>query len=794
MKSEPEQKQVADGPLIDDLSTVDPAVNNDEGGSASDDPWIGKTLGERYLILEVLGKGGMGTVYKARHLTLNTTIAVKILSVISLTDRDKQFRRFGQEAKAASKVRHAHLTSVSDYGLADDESPYLVMDFVQGISLAAEVEAHGRIEPVRAMRIFMQICEAMEAVHNAGIIHRDLKPSNIILEKDVDGKDFARVVDFGIAKLATEAIDVSSKLTQTGEIFGSPLYMSPEQCLGNKLDGRSDIYSLGCLMYETLSGSPPLSGANAVQTIFKHVNDAPSQATLERLNVPAGLVALVLQTLEKKPEHRPQTMEAVRTELQKVTAGRATAKPSVVHKPVVADQDSKRQAHIATGWRWGVSVMIVIGLVGLLALAGFFGYTSMIPASQITSGKGYQQLNLGNTGAARDFFRTAWKQANDSNASDVIKESILSGLGETYRREKNPSQAWLFFEQAKTLARKNNNDLERARLAEILSMCDRDLNNPGLAVREAQEALPIMRRLFTSDSQQTANALDQVAQSEERNKQYIEAEKACNEMLEIDLKLHPDKRFEQIATAYSLKATIAAGLGRSKEAVDAAKMSLDVWQNLEGKDGKNAWFQKDAPLDRFEGDIKRFEQQDKTNPPAANATVFVGSSTFTEWGSELEHQFKDFKAINRGFGGSTIPEAQHYADRIVTKYKPAKIVFYAGTNDIADGHSAQRVSDDFKLFCKKVRAALPVAEIYFVSISVAPSRMQWEQTYDLANKLIEQYIRENPHLHFVDVRPVMRDKKGQLREDLFLFDRLHMKPAGYALWAPIIRQALQATN
>lgn len=204
---------------------------------------------------------------------------------------------------------------------------------------------------------------------------------------------------------------------------------------------------------------------------------------------------------------------------------------------------------------------------------------------------------------------------------------------------------------------------------------------------------------------------------------------------------------------------------------------------------------KTVQLDRFELAIKGYELKDRGHPPAPGSTVFVGSSTFTKWGEGLEREFKAFHAINRGFGGSTIPEVTHYADRIVIKYKPDVIVFYAGTNDIADGHSAEQVADDFKAFYKKVHAALPNAEIYFISISVAPSRLQWQSTYDEANKLIQEYINQNPaFLHFIDVRPVMLDSQGHLREDVFGLDRLHMKEAGYQLWVPVIRNALEQTQ
>lgn len=200
----------------------------------------------------------------------------------------------------------------------------------------------------------------------------------------------------------------------------------------------------------------------------------------------------------------------------------------------------------------------------------------------------------------------------------------------------------------------------------------------------------------------------------------------------------------------------------------------------------------DLPFNLFEHDIKDFEASDKVEPPPQHGTVFVGSSTFTKWTS-LESEFREFKAINRGFGGSTIPDINYYVDRIVTKYHPNRIVFYAGTNDIAEGHSGKRVSEDFEKFAQKVQAALPGTEVYFVSMSMAPSRVKWASEYEVGNDLIHCFTKNTPHFHYIDVTPVMHDRDGKPREDFFLFDRLHMTPAGYAAWKPIIRQALLGT-
>jgi lysophospholipase L1-like esterase len=192
----------------------------------------------------------------------------------------------------------------------------------------------------------------------------------------------------------------------------------------------------------------------------------------------------------------------------------------------------------------------------------------------------------------------------------------------------------------------------------------------------------------------------------------------------------------------------------------------------------------------FELAIRNFERQDKVSPPPAGATLFVGSSTFTRW-KTLESEFKDCHAVNRGFGGSTIPDINRYIDRIVINYKPARIVFYAGTNDIAEGHTAQQVFDDFRSFVEKVHASLPDTQVYFISLSVAPCRLQLSKVFDQGNNLVKAYVvAKNSYLHFIDVTPVMHDKSGALRGEFFGPDNLHMTRAGYDAWMPVLRKAL----
>lgn len=194
-------------------------------------------------------------------------------------------------------------------------------------------------------------------------------------------------------------------------------------------------------------------------------------------------------------------------------------------------------------------------------------------------------------------------------------------------------------------------------------------------------------------------------------------------------------------------------------------------------------------IDRFEGEIKAYEAKDRIKPVKQGETIFVGSSTFRLW-PNLENEFKDVHAVNRAFGGATIDEINHYANRIVIPYKPSRIVFYAGTNDLANGDSAKDVYKDFLEFERIVHKSLPNTKIYFVSVSPGPIRVSLQKQYDETNKLISAEAQRSHKFTFVDIRPVMYDSNGKLKKQLFGFDRLHMNKAGQDAWEPVIRAAL----
>ena len=232
-------------------------------------------LGEKYEVLSVLGKGGMGAVYRVRDKELGKEFAIKLLRP-ELSKDQGAAKRFAQEAKACKDLTHVNLCAVYDNGTAMDGSPYMVMDYLDGETLAHVIQEHAYLEVPRALDIFIQICDALNHAHLKNVIHRDLKPSNIILTKSPSGGDIVKVLDFGIAKILSDGGKEVTRLTQTGDLFGSPLYMSPEQCKGEKLDASSDIYALGCVMYETLTGKSPFDAENAFKVMLKHVDETPA--------------------------------------------------------------------------------------------------------------------------------------------------------------------------------------------------------------------------------------------------------------------------------------------------------------------------------------------------------------------------------------------------------------------------------------------------------------------------------------------------------------------------------------
>ncbi|HEY9777305.1 MAG TPA: serine/threonine-protein kinase [Planktothrix sp.] len=274
---------------------------------------IGVAVDDRYRVQAQLGQGGMGGVYKAVHLGLSKTVAIKILWP-ELASNVNALARFQREAKAASSLNHPGLVSVSDYGLLKNfQAPYLVMQYVEGKNLADILQHEYRLTIPRTLNIFIQICDALAHAHEHGVIHRDIKPSNIILQ-NIKGIETVQIVDFGIAMLMS-SFSQEQSITASGDVAGSPQYMSPEQCMSEHVDCRTDTYSVACVMYETITGRPVFTGRNSLHTMYKQMHEEPDFSVFEQLRLPPSLRRILVKGLLKKRDQRYQSIMELRADL-----------------------------------------------------------------------------------------------------------------------------------------------------------------------------------------------------------------------------------------------------------------------------------------------------------------------------------------------------------------------------------------------------------------------------------------------------------------------------------------------
>jgi serine/threonine-protein kinase len=270
-----------------------------------EDKLIGTVLDDKYRLEEKVGQGGMGKVYRATHIQMDHTVAVKILDPHLSSDR-RAVERFRQEAHAAAYIKHPNVVGVTDFGVTKDTGiAYLVMEFLEGVELREKIKLEKQLDFEESFIIVHQACLALSSAHSKGIIHRDLKPDNIWLIKSEDGIERVKVLDFGIAKLKTP--DVSTKLTQQGMVIGTPQYMSPEQCRGEELDSRSDLYSLGVIIYEMLTGQLPFDALSPMGIVLKHTTEPPRPLRDFRPDIPSPIQEVVLRALKKEPRERHQS-------------------------------------------------------------------------------------------------------------------------------------------------------------------------------------------------------------------------------------------------------------------------------------------------------------------------------------------------------------------------------------------------------------------------------------------------------------------------------------------------------
>lgn len=315
---------------------------------------IGTIIDGKYRLEAVLGKGGMGTVFRAARLEIDDEVAIKVLHPESVADPDAR-ERFKREARAAARIKHDNVVSVYDFGITKEGLGYLVMELIHGESLREIIKQRRWLTPEQCVPLLNQICDALDEAHGKSIVHRDLKPDNIMVQPGK--RQRVKVVDFGIAKLR----DVTgSGLTSAGFAMGTPHYMSPEQCGGDSVDHRSDLYSLGIVLYEMLTGVVPFRKPSRLEVWLEHAQQPPPPLRTVNAAIPAKVEAVVLRALAKNPDHRPQSALELAEAFSKASEVVAPSPPPPPPVPLPPTP--------VVSSKWTTILLIGIAAVGLLAI------------------------------------------------------------------------------------------------------------------------------------------------------------------------------------------------------------------------------------------------------------------------------------------------------------------------------------------------------------------------------------------------------------------------------------------
>jgi serine/threonine-protein kinase len=330
---------------------------------------VGQVLADRYHIVKKLGEGGMGQVYLAEHVKMGRRSAIKVMNP-SMVHDPEAVARFNREAANASRISDSHVCAIYDFGETPDGLIYLAMEFIEGEPLTELIRQEGALPVARAADIAIQVAAALQAAHDLGIVHRDLKPDNIMLTRSRDGADAVKVVDFGLAK-AVGGEGGGQKVTRTGLVVGTPEFMSPEQLSGDKLDGRSDVYSLGLVLFNMLTGTLPFPADSVQEAMIKRLTDEPAELIEVRpdLHFPPGLQQTIDTALARTPVDRYQSAAKLAHDLASVT-GLARADAGAALPSTLTDADDKTELIEPVRARTRSRVPIIVGVIVLLGAAG----------------------------------------------------------------------------------------------------------------------------------------------------------------------------------------------------------------------------------------------------------------------------------------------------------------------------------------------------------------------------------------------------------------------------------------
>jgi serine/threonine protein kinase len=370
-----------------------------------------------YEFLGTIGSGGMGVIYKARQVILNKVVAIKTLH--PHLSSPAAFRRFQIEGQATSLLNHPFIVSVHDFGVTKSGQTFMVMDFVDGETLDSLLRRVGQLDQRRFLNIFIDVCDAMAHAHHRLVVHRDIKSSNIMIMKGDNGREEVRIMDFGIAKLVSDSESVASQVTRTGEIIGSATCMSPEQARGGKVDHRSDLYALGCVMYEALASAPPFVGNTPLETMLMHLERRPASIKEASMgnSVDPRLEKIIFCLLEKEPDHRYQSMDDLKHDLENLRGVLFGAEKVADFKMPNREGDSRAKSSRAR-----VTVILSAMLIGVSALsAGLYVFSKhKLVSSGATNSVQPVVENKASVGAGETTDKKT-KRVSDSNIVAMLK-------------------------------------------------------------------------------------------------------------------------------------------------------------------------------------------------------------------------------------------------------------------------------------------------------------------------------------------------------------------------------------
>ena len=367
-------------------------------GSAPPDPLIGRIIGERFKIIGLIARGGMGKVYRAEQAPLGRVCALKVLNPNYAGEHDAEFhKRFFLEASLTSKLTHPNTVTIFDYGRTDDDIYFMAMEHLEGHTLHRAIREAGHFSEQRATHIARQICRALREAHALGVIHRDLKPANIFLVEHGDEADFVKVLDFGLVKKVAETS--GDELTKAGLFMGSPKYMAPEQISGEKVDVRTDVYALGIIMYEMMTGKVPFDSATSVDILMAQVKEAA--ASLREMNpsveASPAFEETIARCMRKSPDDRFRSMDEVLAALKRINAGPnrvpAFLSPSTSDlgrlPPLLSTSSDGPQSVSAftsqPPGKNGSKSVLFLAVLGALCIAGTLGYVALRPGPPVSA-------------------------------------------------------------------------------------------------------------------------------------------------------------------------------------------------------------------------------------------------------------------------------------------------------------------------------------------------------------------------------------------------------------------------